>query len=509
MKILRICLLAFLCIQVVRSVDSAKPVKPVKAELKKVTSVKNPPRRAEEEEAEEEGGEEEEAEEEEGDWDEGGEEEDHGDEGGEEEDWDEHDYEGEEGEEELEEGGSSPDEEVELPPYHYHKGGKTYHFIENHNPHVTFAIDTEEEHLAKFKKISGDLEAIEHYYLECIEEIDDHNYTEEEIEGCVGTDFLKLLLDIKYETYKIIAKADYRFRSFFVDFCYLPAGENEAWSKGCDLLEKDMLDMMWGCLDFIHLAEINREKYVKEYANMSLDTFDNIIGHLANFKKEFFELLDEIDSHKDITLMRLKNRIDERTKIIVANAERDEDAPKPKIHKYYISLEKKEEDPNFEAAEDLPHYEVEGKPEEEFEEELEKVHEEGEEEQEEQEEGEEGEEGEMIEEGHHEGEEEDNGEVIEEEGGDELEEEHGEEGQRRLTGIKTGDIKSPYRFLNYGRKYNGLNMNSRHLKLDKDDGLSINRSMRGWIRNMKSLKALQRIKNKNVHAKYGKKNRKK
>jgi len=38
---------------------------------------------------------------------------------------------------------------------------------------------------------------------------------------------------------------------------------------------------------------------------------------LRNFSVEFFELLNEIDNHKEITLFRIKTLIDDRTKLIV------------------------------------------------------------------------------------------------------------------------------------------------------------------------------------------------
>ena len=38
---------------------------------------------------------------------------------------------------------------------------------------------------------------------------------------------------------------------------------------------------------------------------------------MDNFAIEFFELLDEIDSHKEITLLRIKTLIDDRTRSIV------------------------------------------------------------------------------------------------------------------------------------------------------------------------------------------------
>lgn len=46
-------------------------------------------------------------------------------------------------------------------------------------------------------------------------------------------------------------------------------------------------------------------------------TFNEITEQMDNFAIEFFELLDEIDSHKEITLLRIKTLIDDRTRAII------------------------------------------------------------------------------------------------------------------------------------------------------------------------------------------------
>ena len=50
-------------------------------------------------------------------------------------------------------------------------------------------------------------------------------------------------------------------------------------------------------------------------------TFKHLLEKFQNFATEFFELLDEVDSHKEVTLLRLKELIDDRTKIVMAMEE--------------------------------------------------------------------------------------------------------------------------------------------------------------------------------------------
>jgi len=42
---------------------------------------------------------------------------------------------------------------------------------------------------------------------------------------------------------------------------------------------------------------------------------------LENFRNEFFDLINEVDDHKEVTLLRIKTLIDDRTALITeANA---------------------------------------------------------------------------------------------------------------------------------------------------------------------------------------------
>lgn len=70
-------------------------------------------------------------------------------------------------------------------------------------------------------------------------------------------------------------------------------------------------------MNFVELIELNKDKYLQEYATLSEEVVKAIMGELEGFSEEFFELLNEVDNHKEITLLRIKTLIDDRTKLIV------------------------------------------------------------------------------------------------------------------------------------------------------------------------------------------------
>ena len=202
-------------------------------------------------------------------------------------------------------------------------------------PGVQFENGEEKEKMENYKKISEDLAVFEEEYSNCIKEIEDSEYTQEKIDECVGRNFIKVVLDIKYITLKIMAKLDTKVRKMFIQECYEPAGVIEEFSVGCDVLEKDVLDMMWNGLEFVELVEINKEKYLFEYGKIPNDNYRLIFVQLEILSKEFFGLLDEVDSHKEVIILRLKTLIDDRTKLILEKASEDENfirAPESGIH---------------------------------------------------------------------------------------------------------------------------------------------------------------------------------
>jgi hypothetical protein len=204
---------------------------------------------------------------------------------------------------------------------------------------INFVDNSEQEHMRNFKKISSDLKIYEEEYSACIKEIPDSEYSEDKIDECVGKNFIKVILDIKYETLKVMARADTKLRQFFIHSCYMPAGTEEEFSVGCDNMERDTLDLLWNGLDFVQLLELNREKYLVEYGKVSREAFKAVIAELTDFSKEFFEILDEIDSHKEVTILRLKTLIDDRTKLLLEEAKLHPDMVQPAAVHHTIEIQ--------------------------------------------------------------------------------------------------------------------------------------------------------------------------
>jgi hypothetical protein len=206
--------------------------------------------------------------------------------------------------------------------------------------HATIAFDnnSEEEHMRNLIKVSEDLKVYEEEYSACIKEIPDEEYCEDKIDECVGKNFIKVVLDIKYETLKTMARADTKIRQIFIHSCYEAAGTNEEFSVGCDNMERDTLDLTWNGLDFVQLLEINRDKYLKEYGKVPAANFKQAIDELTQLSKELFQILDEIDAHKEVTILRLKTLIDDRTKLLLEEAKLHPDLIKPATIHHTIEI---------------------------------------------------------------------------------------------------------------------------------------------------------------------------
>lgn len=208
----------------------------------------------------------------------------------------------------------------------------------NQVPHVNFEEYSESEHMQSYKKIAEDMKVYEDEYTACIREIPDSSYTEESLDECLGKNFIKVTLDLKYIILKVMAKADTKVRSIFINDCYAAAGTDERFSTACDLLERDVLDMLWNGLDFVGLMDLNKSKYIDEWGDMPEGTYEVIFNELSKLSKEFFELMDELDSHKEITILRIKTLIDDRTKLILEEAQNHPDMVEPATITHRIEI---------------------------------------------------------------------------------------------------------------------------------------------------------------------------
>ncbi len=68
--------------------------------------------------------------------------------------------------------------------------------------------------------ISEHLKKIEDAYSNCVKQISDDEFSEKRIEDCTGKDFLKVIIEIRYESLRVMSKAETKIRQFFEDSCY-------------------------------------------------------------------------------------------------------------------------------------------------------------------------------------------------------------------------------------------------------------------------------------------------
>lgn len=206
---------------------------------------------------------------------------------------------------------------------------------------VELETNDSSEHVKNFKKISEDLMEIQEAYEECINNIPDNDFSELSVNECVGKDFIFVLNDIAYERKKIISRADSRIRKHFIEDCYKVAGLDNVMSNGCDLLEKDILDLLWAELAFSHLVEFNRHKYLYEFGKLPLPIFNQLVERLKDIEAELNQLVTEIYDHNDVTIIKLKKHIDARTRKVIERARESYENPQPKLYKHVIEIQEK------------------------------------------------------------------------------------------------------------------------------------------------------------------------
>lgn len=196
--------------------------------------------------------------------------------------------------------------------------------------------------MKQFKKISRNLSKYEIEAKNCIKEIEPVNFAQETLDECTGENFLKLILGIKYEMMRVFSKSENTIRDKMLKLCYEPAGSNDAFLESCDHLERDALELMWEALDFAAIIDYNKKKYISGVGKMPALDYKSIYDALFEYGENFFELLEEIDAHKDIILIGLKIFIDEQKNDIL---EQSKDNPKlagPKNLLHSIEIEQTE-----------------------------------------------------------------------------------------------------------------------------------------------------------------------
>ncbi len=64
--------------------------------------------------------------------------------------------------------------------------------------------------------------------------------------------------------------------------CYNLATNNDDFLLGCDLAEKDTLDLLWNDFPFASIIQINKQKYIQDYGRVKAKIFDNLLSGLSD-----------------------------------------------------------------------------------------------------------------------------------------------------------------------------------------------------------------------------------
>lgn len=211
-----------------------------------------------------------------------------------------------------------------------------------------------ETHNENFKRIKENMKAIEESYIQCITDLADNDFAEETVNNCVGSDLIYVTNDVIYERKKLIGRADKKIRDYMLANCYEVAQSNEAQSNGCDLLQRDVLDLLWDELNIEATIDYHRAKYLFTYGEVPVAAFDKIIVYLKTLYEEMYELITEIDQHALLTNTNIKTAIDERTQGVLKRANESLKNPLPKIYKHTIEIQEKINEPSRVEVDQLP-----------------------------------------------------------------------------------------------------------------------------------------------------------
>lgn len=129
--------------------------------------------------------------------------------------------------------------------------------------------------------------------------------------------------------------------------CYEPVGEDIILSDACDLFEKDVNKLLWNELNFFELVVFNKDKYTFVYERMPEDIFNKIMQQLQIMNSEISDLIEEVNAHRDVMVVRIKEHVDDRTHHIVEESRAFAQNPEPTMNTYNIEIKQTISDPTL------------------------------------------------------------------------------------------------------------------------------------------------------------------
>ena len=181
---------------------------------------------------------------------------------------------------------------------------------------MTLAHQDEMTRLKNYKQISKDLQEIEAEFRACLEKVPSLVWSEKEIERCVGKDFTQMAHDVNFERAKIKDRAMKAIKDVLMVECYEKAGPDELMADACDIIETDVRNILWDGLDIFQMLSFNRDKYLFIFGRLPVEMFENIMLKIKPVCDELESYLDQVESYKELIIVRVKEYADDRTKAI-------------------------------------------------------------------------------------------------------------------------------------------------------------------------------------------------
>jgi len=172
-------------------------------------------------------------------------------------------------------------------------------------------------HDSNYLKIASELKSYEDAYSACINSLTDVDFSDDSVDACVGINYNYVYDDIDYEKSKILARGDSVIRDFMIQNCYTVAGVDLVLSNACDLVEKDVISLLWNELNYAALLDYHRNKYMFEHSFMNETIFNTILAEFQLIQNETSSLMVELYDHRQLTLDNLERLISTRTSEIL------------------------------------------------------------------------------------------------------------------------------------------------------------------------------------------------
>ena len=160
--------------------------------------------------------------------------------------------------------------------------------------------------------IANDVKTYEASYIDCMSHLSDLDFLQTNIDTCVGKGCRFVNDDIEYFKRKILAKSDSIIQTRMIGECFKVAGADLVMSTGCDLLQKDVLKLLWSELNYYILIDYHRNKYIFQNSNLSNDILDQLTREFKVLYLNQDELLTELYNHKMLAIQRITDYITDR-----------------------------------------------------------------------------------------------------------------------------------------------------------------------------------------------------